>query len=119
MMSHLQRSTNAIFLLGALIFFVFAPTIKSQPSPAEEEFALAARFSATGAFEESIPRWKRAGALFEQAGNSSKQVETEIHLAAAYHALGQTNLAAETLTHALNFASSGDLKNRAQIKAAL
>ena len=36
-----------------------------------------------------------------------------------YHALGQTRLATETLTHAQAIASPADLKHRAQIKAAL
>src|SRR5262249_49900960 len=49
----------------------------------------------------------------------SGQVETEIHLAATYHALGQTRLAIDTLTHAQEIALPADLKHRSQIKAAL
>jgi CHAT domain-containing protein len=115
----LQRPSSAIVLLGPLIFLVFALGGKFQAAPAEEEFASAEHLTATGAFEESVAHWKKADKLFEQAKNSTGQVEAEIHLAAAYQALGQTRLATETLTHAQEIAPPADLKHRAQIKAAL
>jgi CHAT domain-containing protein len=106
-------------LRSALIFLIFALSGKLQATPADDEFASAEHLTATGAFAESVAHWKKADTLFKQAKNSSGQVETEIHLAAAYHALGQTRLATETLTHAQEIASPTDLKHRAQIKAAL
>jgi uncharacterized protein HemY len=87
-------------VLSALILLVFAVSGKLEAAPADEEFASAERLATTGAFAESVAHWKKADALFEKAKDSSGQVETEIHLAAAYHALGETRLATETLTHA-------------------
>jgi len=115
----LPRSSSAMVLLGALVFLIFALTGKLRASPAEEEFDSAARLTASGAFAESIAHWKKADALFGKAKDFSGQVESEIHLASAYHALGQTRLAADTLSHAQEIASPADLKHRAQIKAAL
>jgi CHAT domain-containing protein len=106
-------------LLAALLFFIFALSRSLQAGPAEQEFASAEHLSGAGAFEESVAHWKKADALFEKAKNSSGQVETEIRLAAAYYALGQTRLATETLMHAQEIASPTDLKHRAHIKAAL
>jgi tetratricopeptide (TPR) repeat protein len=113
----LRRSPSVMSLLAALIFFAVALSVKA--SPADKEFASAERLTATGAFADSVGHWKKADKLFEQAKNSSGQVETEIRLAAAYHALGQTRLAVDTLTHAQEIAAPADLKHRAQIKAAL
>ena len=107
-------------MLAALIFFAFALTLKSQSLSAEEEFASAAHLTAMGGFEESILHWKRADSLFEHAKNFSKQVDTEIHLAAAYHALGQTNLAIEILRRVeAAVAEKADVKHVAAAKVAL
>jgi CHAT domain-containing protein len=106
-------------VLPALIFLGFALSGTLRAAPADEEFTSAEHFTVTGAFEESVAHWKKADTLFEKANNPSRQVETEIHLAAAYYALGQTRLAIETLTHAQGIASPADLKHLAQIKAAL
>ncbi len=106
-------------LLSALIFLIFGLSGKLQASPADDEFASAEHLTATGAFAESVAHWKKADTLFEKAKNPSGQVETEIHLAGAYYALGQTRVATDTLTHAQEIAPPGDLKHRAQIKAAL
>ena len=46
-------------------------------------------------------------------------MQTEIHLAAAHHALGQTRLATETLMRAQDLALVKDQKHLAQIKAGL
>jgi len=89
-----------------------------RASSADDEFAEAQRLASKGAFEDSVAHWKKAEVLFEQAKNSSGQVEARIHLAAAYQALGQTTLATETLVRAQELAS-GDQKHLAQIKAAL
>jgi hypothetical protein len=101
MISPLQHSKSSLSLLAALIFFGFALTPKSQSLSAEEEFASAAHLTAMGGFEESILHWKRADSLFEHAKNFSKQVETEIHLAAAYHGLGQTAAADPKVSNGL------------------
>jgi CHAT domain-containing protein len=90
-----------------------------RASSADDESAEAQRCASKGAFEDSVPHWKKAETLFEQAKNSSGQVDAQIHLAAAYYALGQINLAAETLMRAQEIASPTDLKHLAQIKAAL
>ena len=108
-----------MILRPALIFLIFALIGKAQASPAEDEFASAEHLAATGNFADSVVHWKKADTLFEKAKNPSGQVETEIHLAAAYYALGQTRVATDTLTHAQEIAPPGDLKHRAQIKAAL
>ena len=89
----------AWFCLQRFCFLRFALSGKVQASPAEDEFASAEHIAATGNFAESVAHWKKADKLFEKAKNSSSQVDTEIHLAAAYHALGQTRLAVDTLTH--------------------
>ena len=104
-------------LLAALIFFAVALSV--QASPADDEFASAEHLTSTGNFAESVAHWKKADKLFDQAKNFTAQVDTEIHLAAAYHALGQTRLAVDTLTHAEEIAGPADLKHRSQIKAAL
>ena len=69
-----------------------------RAASAEDEIAEAQRYASKGAFEDSVAHWKKAETLFEQAKNSSGQVDAQIRLAAAYHALGQTNLASETLS---------------------
>jgi len=106
-------------LPAALLFLLFALSGPLNAATAEDEFAWAERLTATGVFSESVAHWKKADALFEKAKNFSGQIETEIHLAAVYHALGQTRLATETLIHAQEITASADLKHRAQIKAAL
>ena len=63
--------------------------------------------------------WKKAETLFEQAKDSSRQVETAIHLASAYYALGQSRLASSTLMDAQDLVSPKDQKHLAEIKAAL
>jgi CHAT domain-containing protein len=99
----------------------FALMIRGEvrAAPADEEFSKATHLTAAGAFEDSVAHWKKAEALFEQAKNFPVQVETEIHLAAAYHALGQSRLATETLMRAQDLASLKDQKHLAQIKAGL
>jgi CHAT domain-containing protein len=87
-------------------------------SPAEDEMAEAQRLAEKGAFEGAVNHWKKAEALFADAKNTSGQVDAQIQLAAAYHALGQTTMAIETLKRAQELAS-GDEKHLAQIKAAL
>ena len=106
-------------LLTVLLFLSFALSSQLQATTAEDEFASAEHLAASGAFAESVAHWKKADTLFEKGKNPSEQVETEIHLAAAYYALGQTRLATDTLTHAQEIAPPADLKHRAQIKAAL
>ncbi|MEA3187846.1 MAG: hypothetical protein QOD99_1676 [Chthoniobacter sp.] len=89
-------------------------------APADDYVSKATRLVDAGAFEESLPLWKKAASLFEQAKDGSRQIEAETQLAAAYYALGQTRLAAETLTSAEKFATQkADTKNLAAIKAAL
>lgn len=106
-------------LLPAVILLMLGLGGELLASPADEEFTSAEHLTASGAFAESVAHWKKADKLFEKAKNPAAQVETEIHLAAAYYALGQTRLATDTLTHAQEIAPPGDLKHRAQIKAAL
>src|SRR5882724_12528799 len=76
-----------------------------RASSADDELAEAQRLASKGAFEDSVVHWKKAATSFEQAKNSSGQVEARIHLAAAYQALGQTTLATETLVRAQELAS--------------
>ncbi len=115
----LQRSPPTMALLAAVLFLLLVLSDKLPAATADEEFASAERLTTTGAFAESVVHWKKADALFENAKNSSGQIETEIHLAAAYYALGQTRLATEILAHAQEITSPADLKHRARIKAAL
>src|SRR5207302_9454793 len=89
-----------------------------QAASADDELREAERLASKGAFEESISHCKTAAVLLEQAKNPSAQAEALIRLAAAYHALGQTRLALETLTHANDLARE-DQKQLAEIKAAL
>jgi len=109
------------FFAVVVMQFVFAMTIcgELRAATASEEFSEAARLAAAGAFADSVTHWKKAEALFEEARNFPDQVETEIHLAAAYHALGQTRLATETLLRAQDLALVKDQKHLAQIKAGL
>jgi tetratricopeptide (TPR) repeat protein len=106
-------------LFSALLFLLFVLSAKLQAAPADQEFALAERLTANGAFAESVAHWKKADAFFEKAKDSSYQIEAEIRLAAVYYALGQTRLASETLAHAQAITRPTDLKDRARIKAAL
>jgi CHAT domain-containing protein len=101
------------------VCLIFAVTGTLAAASAEQELSSAKHLSAIGDFEQSIAHWTRAEAIFEQAKDSSGQIESEIGVAAAYYALGQIGRATETLIHAQAIASPGDLKHRAQIKAAL
>jgi CHAT domain-containing protein len=111
-----RRAFAALISSAVALNFTFS---QLRASSADDESAEAQRFASKGAFEDSVAHWKKAETLFEQAKNSSGQVEAEIHLAAAYHALGQTNLAAEMLMRAQETASPTDKKHLAEIKAAL
>jgi CHAT domain-containing protein len=102
-----------------VILLTLALGSTAKATSADEEFTSAEHLTANGAFAESVAHWKKADTLFEKAKNPSGQVETEVRLAAAYHALGQTRMAIDTLTHAQEIVPQGDLKHRAQIKAAL
>jgi CHAT domain-containing protein len=106
-------------LASSAVALTFTFNGELRASSADDEIAEAQRFAAKGAFEDSVAHWKKAESLFEQGKNSSGQVEAQIHLAAAYHALGQTNLAAATLMRAQDLASPAEQKHLAQIKAAL
>ena len=106
-------------LASSAVGLTFALTGQLRAASADEEMAEAQRFVSKGAFEDSVAHWKKAEGLFGQAKNSSGQVEAQVHLAAAYQALGQTNLAAATLMRAQKLAAAGDQKYLAQIKAAL
>lgn len=110
-----------VLAIAALGAFFFACMIggELQASLADEQSAEAAHLAAMGALEDSVPHWKKAEIFFAQSKNSSGQIETEIHLAAVYYALGQTRLAAETLTRAQDLASPKDKKQLARIKAGL
>jgi CHAT domain-containing protein len=105
-------------LAWSAVALSFTIVSELRASSADDEIAEAQRLASKGAFEDSVAHWKKAETLFEQAKNSSGQVEARIHLAAAYHALGQTTLATETLMRAQEL-ESGDQKHLAQIKAAL
>src|ERR1043166_2224654 len=115
----LASSTPTMALVPALLFLVFVLSGTLQAATADEEFALAERLTKNGTFPDSVAHWKAADARVEKATNSAGQIETEIHLAAAYHALGQTRLATETLARAQDITPPADLKHRARIKAAL
>ena len=75
----------------AVAQFVLAMTIcgELEAATAGEEFSEATRLAATGAFADSVTHWKKAEALFEEAKNFPGQVETKIHLAAAYPLRGR------------------------------
>ncbi|MEP6686469.1 MAG: hypothetical protein ABJB22_06815, partial [Verrucomicrobiota bacterium] len=113
--------SDRLFFAAVVTQLFFALMIRGElrAAPADEEFSQATRLAAAGAFEDSVAHWKKAETLFEQAKNFAGQVETEIHLAAAYHALGQTRLATETFVRAQDLASLKDPKHLAQIKAGL
>ena len=120
MRSFVEIMSDRVFAI-AVAQFVLAMMIRGelQAAPADEEFSKATRLAAAGAFADSVTHWKKAEALFEEAKNFPGQVETEIHLAAAYHALGQIRLATETLMRAQDLALLKDQKHLAQIKAGL
>ncbi len=112
--------TRRTSVLAASILSLVAITAGGLwASPAEEEFAQAAHLTSIGAFEDSVPHWKKARALFKDAKDSAHQVEAAIRLASAYYALGQTRLAADTLVAAQNLVLPNDKKHLAEIKAAL
>ena len=106
-------------LAASSLSLVVVAAARLWASPAEEEFAQAAHLTSIGAFEDSVGHWKKAETLFEQAKDSSRQVDAAIHLASAYYALGQTRLASDTLTEAQDLVSPKDKKHLAEIKAAL
>ena len=112
MRSCLKIMLERVFAI-AVAQFVLAMMIcgKLEAATAGEEFSEATHLAAAGAFADSVTHWKKAEALFEEAKNFSGQVETEIHLAAAYHALGQTRLATETLMRAQDLALLKDRKS--------
>ena len=106
-------------LAASSLSLVVVATARLLASPAEEEFAQAAHLTSIGAFEDSVSHWKKAEALFEDAKDSGRQVDTAIRLASVYYALGQTRLASSTLTEAQDLVSPNDKKHLAEIKAAL
>lgn len=110
------RAFAAVASSAVALSFTIVSELRA--SSADDEIAEAQRLTSKGAFEDSVAHWKKAATSFEQAKNSSGQVEAQIQLAAAYYALGQTNLATETLIRAQELAS-GDQRHLAQIKAAL
>src|SRR2546421_7717014 len=100
--------------------FLFTTAALATGTPGASEFGEADRLASYGAFDESVAHWKKAEKLFEEAKNSAGQVEAEIHLAAAYHALGQTNLAIEILRRVeAAAAEKADVKHVAAAKVAL
>lgn len=113
--------SRVLLLVGSGVFlyaFVTRGELRAG-SAADEQSAQAAHLAAIGALEDSVVHWKKAEAFFAQSKNSAGQIETKIHLAAVYYALGQTRLAAETLMRAQDLASPKDQKQLAQIKAGL
>src|SRR5437016_3989415 len=106
-------------VVSGVSFFTLMIVGEIHASSADEHFAKASDLAANGAFEDSVMHWKTAEALFAQAQNTSRQIDTQVRLAAAYYSLGQTRLAAETLAHAERLTSPADEKHLAKIKAAL
>jgi CHAT domain-containing protein len=105
---------------SSAFFFIITIGARLWASPADEEFAEASRLATSGAFEDSVAHWRKAEASFEKAKNWSGECEAEIHLAAAYNALGQTRLASEVLTQAEHGAAErSDTRHLAAIKSAL
>jgi CHAT domain-containing protein len=108
---------RTLALASALIFIGVAPL---RAIPADDEFAEADRLFDRGMFEESVTHWKTAADVFEKTKDVSRWLETELHLAAAFHAMGRSNLAVQTLTQAQERAlQNQDKKHLAAIKAAL
>jgi CHAT domain-containing protein len=109
---------NTFAASAGLLFVAAAPLIRATPG--QSEFAEADRLASRGAFEESVQHWKNADSLFEQERNSSGQCEAKIRLAAAYNALGRTNLAVERLRVVeAAAAEKADVKHVAAAKVAL
>jgi len=95
-------------LASSAVGLTFAVSGQLRAALADDEMAEAQRFVSRGAFEDSVAHWKKAEGLFGQAKNSSGQIEADVHLVAAYQALGQTNLAAATLMRAQKLTAAGD-----------
>src|SRR6266446_394511 len=113
----MNRHTHAA---GVLLLFYSVVAAQGKAFSAEDEFARAERLIASGAFEESIAHWKDAATQFQQVGNWNGRCEAEIQLAAAYNALGRTNLAIERLRVAeAAAAEKSDVKHIAAAKVAL
>src|SRR5438552_1995746 len=113
----MNRHTHAV---GVLFLFYSVIAAQGKALSAEDEFAKAKQLIATGAFEESVAHWKDAATQFDQAGDWNGKCEAEIQLAAAYNALGQTNLAIERLRVVeAAAAEKADVKHVAAAKVAL
>src|SRR5256714_1786356 len=113
----MNRHTHAA---GVLLLFFSVVGGEAKTVSAEDDFAKAKQLIASGAFEESIAHWKDAAAQFQQGGNWKGRCESEIQLAAAYNALGRTNLAIERLRVAeAAAAEKSDVKHVAAAKVAL
>ena len=105
---------------GVLLLFYSVVAGQGKTLSAEDQFAKAKQLIATGAFEESVAHWKDAATQFDQAGDWNGKCEAEIQLAAAYNALGQTNLAIERLRVVeAAAAEKADVKHVAAAKVAL
>lgn len=76
-----------------------------------------AKAFARGAFAEAIAAWKEAAALSEKAKQPDRQADALLNLGQAYHALGQRQLAMESLEKGLDVTKAPE--RRMKLKAAL
>src|ERR1700736_4190269 len=72
------RAFAALISSAVALNFTFSQVLASS---ADDEITEAQRCASKGAFEDSVAHWKKADTLFEQAKNSSGQVDAEKHLA--------------------------------------
>ena len=83
----------------------------------ERQMEAGAKAFDRGAFAEASTAWKQAAALHEKAKQPERQADALLNLGQACHALGQRQLAMESLEKALALAQAPE--RRMRIKAAL
>jgi CHAT domain-containing protein/Tfp pilus assembly protein PilF len=101
----------------AVVFVHLALVPLGATDSSEDRMTVGAQAFDRGAFGEAIAAWKEAAALSKKAKQSDRQADALLNLGQAYHALGQRNLAAETLEAALALSKDGE--RQMKIKAAL
>jgi len=84
---------------------------------AETRMEDGAKAFARGAFVEAVAAWKEAAAINEKAKQPERQADALLNLGQAYHALGQRQLAMDSLENGLALAKAPE--RRMKIKAAL
>jgi CHAT domain-containing protein/Tfp pilus assembly protein PilF len=100
----LLSGVGILIPLSSLVLTPLASAASIAVSPPELYVQSGLASSRRGDFEDAISQWTEAARLYERDGKSKEQVSVLIHLANAYHAIGEHKLAIAKLEAALALA---------------